>query len=44
VVPENLAETVVDIVVEEMSKPPKWLPDAPLAAEGNIGPSYGETK
>lgn len=41
-VDENLAEMVRDVVVAEMSKSPIWLPDAPLAAEGKIGPSYGE--
>jgi DNA polymerase len=44
VVDEHLAEMVRDIVVKEMSTPPWWLPEAPLAAEGNIGPSYGELK
>ena len=41
-VDESLAELTRDIVVEQMSIPPVWLPDAPLAAEGKIGPSYGE--
>jgi len=44
VVDENLAEQVRDLVVQEMSKSPVWMPTAPLAAEGNIGVTYGDTK
>ena len=42
-VPEKLAEPVKRLVVAEMSKSPAWLPDAPLAAEGHIGETYGGT-
>ena len=42
VVDEGLAEMTRDLVVREMSKPPKWMPRAPLAAEGHIGPTYGD--
>lgn len=44
VVDDHLAEMVRDLVVREMAKAPDWMPLAPLAAEGNIGQSYGETK
>ena len=44
VVPENIAEQVRDLVVAEMAKAPIWLPDAPLAAEGHIGETYGDAK
>jgi hypothetical protein len=44
VVDEHLAELVRDLVVAEMSKSPEWLPNVPLAAEGHIGLSYGDTK
>jgi DNA polymerase I-like protein with 3'-5' exonuclease and polymerase domains len=44
VVPEHLAEKVRDIVVHEMAQPPRWLPNAPLAAEGHIGGTYGDAK
>ena len=40
-VPEKLGEQVKRLVVQEMSKSPVWLPDAPLAAEGKIGETYG---
>ena len=43
-VPEALAERVKKLVVQEMSRSPEWLPDAPLAAEGHIGETYGEAK
>lgn len=41
VVPDHLAEQLKTLVVGEMSKPPKWLPDAPFAAEGKITQTYG---
>ena len=44
VVDENVAEQVRDLVVQEMSKSPVWMRDAPLAAEGHIGVTYGDTK
>ena len=44
VVEEKIAEDVRDIVVKEMAKSPEWLPEAPLAAEGGIGESYGDVK
>jgi hypothetical protein len=42
VVPEQIADQVLELVVAEMSKPPEWLPDAPLAAEGRMGLNYGD--
>lgn len=44
VVDEALAEQVVKLVVAEMSRSPMWMPEAPLAAEGHIGVTYGDTK
>ena len=44
VVPEGVAERVRDLVVEEMSKAPTWMPNAPLAAEGHIGATYFAAK
>lgn len=44
IVPEHLAVMVRDLVVREMAKPPRWMPLAPLAAEGHIGVTYGDTK
>lgn len=44
IVPEAYAEGVKRLVVEEMSKSPSWMVDAPLAAEGHVGVTYGDTK
>ena len=44
VVDEGIAEPVRDLVVREMSKSPVWMSNAPLAAEGHIGVTYGDTK
>lgn len=44
VVPEKIAEQCKRLVVDEMARPPAWLPDAPLAAEGGIGETYGDVK
>jgi hypothetical protein len=44
VVPEKLAEQAKTLIIQEMSKSPVWLPEAPLAAEGRIGESYGSAK
>lgn len=41
VVDEKLAEQVRDLAIAEMSKSPFWMPNVPLAAEGNMGDSYG---
>lgn len=43
VVPAALAEQVGELVRLEMSKSPAWLPELPLAAETNIGVTYGDT-
>ena len=40
VVDEHLAELVRDVVIAEMSKPPHWMPNVPLAAEGKISVAY----
>lgn len=41
---DDVAEQIMELVVQEMSKPPVWLPHAPLAAEGHIGQTYYEAK
>lgn len=43
-VPETMGEKVKQLVIQEMSTSPEWLPDAPLAAEGHIGETYGGAK
>lgn len=40
----KIAEQVKMLVKAEMSKSPVWMPDAPLAADGNIGLTYGDSK
>jgi hypothetical protein len=42
IVPESEAEAMKQLVVAEMSRPPVYALDAPLAAEGKIGYNYGE--
>ena len=44
VVPNEMAETVKQVVYEEMCRRPQWGLDIPLDAEGDIGPSYGDAK
>jgi DNA polymerase len=44
VVPESEAEAILAIVIEEMSRPPWWAPDLPLAAEGKPGRNFLEAK
>jgi hypothetical protein len=44
VVPEALADECKRIALEEMSRRPAWAPTLPLAAEADVGPSYGDAK
>lgn len=44
VVPEDVANVCKQIVLEEMTTRPAWAPDLPLAAEAEVGPSYGDAK
>lgn len=44
VVDEPVAQSIKDVVHEEMIRRPDWGPDIPLAAEGDIGASYGDAK
>lgn len=44
VVPEQEAESFLQVAIEEMRRRPDWAPGLPLDAEGAIGPNYGETK
>jgi len=38
------ADEALEFMVQEMSKPPSWAKDLPIACEGKIGNNYGETK
>lgn len=42
VVPEAEAQETLDYLIEEMCKPPLWMPDIPLAAEGGWGRSIAD--
>jgi len=42
VVPEVEGSEALDFLIEEMCKPPTWMPDIPLAAEGNWGRSIAD--
>ena len=44
VVPEDVAQSVLDVLLEEMRVRPSWDMDWPLDAEGDIAASYGEAK
>lgn len=44
IVDDAIAEKVRDLVTHEMAVPPEWMQNAPLAAEGHIGQSYGDVK
>lgn len=37
--PEHEAQEALDFLMVEMTKPPTWMPDIPLAAEGGYGKS-----
>ncbi len=38
------ADEALEFMVQEMSTPPSWATDLPIACEGKIGNNYGETK
>jgi len=42
VVPEDEADHALAWMVKEMSVPPQWAPDLPVACEGGYGYNYGE--
>ena len=42
VVPEDEAQEALDFLIEEMCRPPEWMPDIPLAAEGGWGRSIAD--
>ena len=44
IVKEEEADEALEFIVQEMSKPPDWATDLPIACEGKIGNNYGETK
>lgn len=43
-VPEEDVNSAKNIILDEMVRPPVWLPELPLAAEIGVGDNYGETK
>ena len=42
VAPDNQAQAVYDFMLAEMKKPPKWLLELPLNAEGFIDERYSK--
>lgn len=42
-VPEKQAKESLDIMLTQMSQPPRWAPDLPLACEGGYASNYGDT-
>ena len=40
-VPADQIEEAKVIIMQEMTRPPAWLPDLPLAAEVKMGDDYG---
>lgn len=44
VVPENIAEIVLDAVQDVMRTPPAWWPELVTWSEGSIGATYGAAK
>ena len=43
-VPESAVDVAKEAILEEMVRPPAWLPELPLAVEIGVGDNYGETK
>jgi DNA polymerase len=41
--PEKQAKETLDIMLTQMSQPPRWAPDLPLACEGGYASNYGDT-
>ena len=44
VVPDAQVDVAKKTIMEEMIRPPVWLPELPLAAEIGVGDNYAETK
>ena len=44
VIPEGIVDQFRPIVLQEMRRPPIWMPDIPLDAEAGVGDNYGEAK
>jgi DNA polymerase I-like protein with 3'-5' exonuclease and polymerase domains len=40
-VPDDQLKEARVIITQEMTRPPAWLPDLPLAAEVKVGDDYG---
>ena len=40
-IPDELLEEAKSIIMQEMTRPPAWLPELPLAVEVKVGDSYG---
>jgi hypothetical protein len=43
-IPKQQVEEAKKTIMEEMLRPPAWLPELPLAAEIGVGFNYGDTK
>jgi DNA polymerase len=43
-VPEADADECMENILHEMSQPPSWAPDIPVACEGGLAINYGEAK
>ena len=44
IVKEEEVDKALEFIVQEMSKPPSWAPDLPVACEADTGDNYGEAK
>jgi DNA polymerase I-like protein with 3'-5' exonuclease and polymerase domains len=40
--PEEGKEGALKFIMDEMSKPPEWGKDLPIACEGDFGENYGD--
>jgi DNA polymerase I-like protein with 3'-5' exonuclease and polymerase domains len=44
VVPTDRLEEAKTIIMQEMTRPPAWMPELPLHAEIGVGNNYGEVR
>lgn len=44
VIPEDFADEALEMCLKEMSIPPRWCADLPVACEGGIARTYGDAK
>jgi DNA polymerase I-like protein with 3'-5' exonuclease and polymerase domains len=40
-IPDNRLDDAKTIIMQEMMRPPVWMPELPLAVEVKVGDSYG---